>query len=199
MAEGREPLLLTVNCAALPPDVLDIELPADGHLLFFTDLEYPPESSMVLHVSAGAQTTEQAATYELDGETIPVRFYEPHTLYPVVGLTLENNWHCAAPETLTFLDGDGDPNVLGDFEDAVLDMAFGGTRPAVRVQIGGFCDPWDMVPWDIAPDAGDLVLFAQMHAQAIDYEEGPTLSLIVGTREDIAARRYANLQYEQQT
>ncbi|WP_328508606.1 hypothetical protein OG981_03455 [Streptomyces mirabilis] len=34
--DGRAPLVLSVDCAALPRDVLDIELPADGHLLIFT-------------------------------------------------------------------------------------------------------------------------------------------------------------------
>ncbi len=36
-----------------------------------------------------------------------------------------------------------------------------------------------------------------MAGQAIDYEVF-TMNLIVGTREDIAARRYADLRYEQQ-
>ncbi|MFE2940862.1 hypothetical protein ACFXKG_17640 [Streptomyces sp. NPDC059255] len=32
-SEWAEPLLLTIDRAVLPHDVLDIELPADGHLL----------------------------------------------------------------------------------------------------------------------------------------------------------------------
>ncbi|MCX5173257.1 YwqG family protein [Streptomyces antibioticus] len=187
--DGRETLVLTVDCAALPRDVLDIELPADGHLLFFTDIEYPPESSVVLHVPAGVPTAERAATYTYDGEDMSIRVYEPRTLYPVTGLTLdsENDWR-TGPETSAFENGD----VLDRFEDAVLAAASGGNRPGVCVQIGGFSDPWDM-----APDDGDDVLLAQMAGQAIDYEVF-TMNLIVGTREDIAARRYADLRYEQQ-
>ncbi|MFH9969254.1 hypothetical protein ACH4PR_49785 [Streptomyces mirabilis] len=49
------------------------------------------------------------------------------------------------------------------------------------MQIGGFSNPWDM-----APDEDDLVLFAQMAGQAIDYNVF-TMNLIVGTRENIAA------------
>ncbi|MEV2197693.1 hypothetical protein AB0I02_42975 [Streptomyces phaeochromogenes] len=56
--EPRNPLVLSVDCAALPHDVLDIELPADGHLLLFTEIEYPPESSVVLHVPAGARPAD---------------------------------------------------------------------------------------------------------------------------------------------
>ncbi len=41
--EVREPLVLSVDCAVLPQGALDIELPAEGHLLFFTEVEYPPE------------------------------------------------------------------------------------------------------------------------------------------------------------
>ncbi|MFF8024039.1 hypothetical protein ACFZDJ_23565 [Streptomyces sp. NPDC007896] len=48
----------------------------------------------------------------------------------------------------------------------------------------------------MAPDEGDLVLFAHMAGQAIDYKVF-TMTLIVGTREDIAARQYGGLRYEQ--
>ncbi|WP_405543468.1 YwqG family protein [Streptomyces phaeochromogenes] len=198
--EPRNPLVLSVDCAALPHDVLDIELPADGHLLLFTEIEYPPESSVVLHIPAGARTTERSATYELDGEAEQVRVYEPRTLYPVPGLTLDSDWD-GGPQTRAFLeeDGaedradDGAEDALDGFEEAVLDMAFGGPRPGVCVQLGGFSDSWDM-----APDVDGLVLFAQMAGQAIDYNVF-TMNLIVGTQEDIAARRYADLQYDQQT
>ncbi|MFJ4620744.1 hypothetical protein [Streptomyces sp. NPDC088812] len=49
----------------------------------------------------------------------------------------------------------------------------------------------------MAPDEGDLVLFAQIAGQAIDYDVY-TLNLITGTRQDIAARRYTALEYTQQ-
>ncbi len=189
--EPRKPLVLSVDCAALPHDVLDIELPADGHLLLFTEIEYPPDSSVVLHIPAGARTTERSATYEFNGEAEQVRVYEPRTLYPMAGLTLDSDWE-EGPQTRAFLAEDGAEDTLDGFEEAVLDMAFGGHRPRVCVQIGGYSDPWDM-----APDEGDLVIFAQMAGQAIDYNVF-TMNLIVGTREDIAARRYSSLQYDQQ-
>jgi hypothetical protein len=189
--EGREPLVLSVDCAALPHDVLDIELPADGHLLFFTGIEYPPESSVVLHVPAGAHTKERAATYERDGEERQTRVYEPRTLYPVPGLTLDSGWE-GGPRIDAFLDGEGAEEALDGFGEAFLDLAFGGHRPAVRVQLGGFSDPWDM-----APDADGPVLLAQLPGQAVDYDVF-TMNLIVGPREDIAARRFGGLRYEQQ-
>ncbi|EFL20300.1 hypothetical protein SSOG_00012 [Streptomyces himastatinicus ATCC 53653] len=60
------------------------------------------------------------------------------------------------------------------------------------VQLGGFSSPWDM-----APEEGDLVLFAQIAGQAIDHDVY-TLNLITGTRQDIAARGYTALEYTQQ-
>ncbi|WP_405995081.1 DUF1963 domain-containing protein [Streptomyces sp. NBC_00986] len=189
--DGREPLVLSVDCAALPRGVLDIELPADGHLLLFTEIEYPPESSAVLHIPAGVRTTERSASYQLDGEAREIRVYEPRTLYPVPGLTFDAEWE-GGPQISEFLDGDGDQEALDGFEEAVGDLAYGGHRPGVCVRIGGFSDPWDM-----APDTGELVLFAQLAGQAVDYNVF-TMNLIVGTREDVAARQYAGLQYEQQ-
>ncbi|MGW4136540.1 hypothetical protein ACWELV_07070 [Streptomyces mirabilis] len=145
----------------------------------------------MLHIPPGARTTERTATYELNGEAMQIRVYEPRTLYPVPGLTLDSDWP-GGPQSRALLDGDGDEEALDRFEEAVLDAAFGGHRPCVCVQIGGFSNPWDM-----APDEGDLVLFAQMAGQAIDYNVF-TMNLIVGTRENIAAGEYVGLRYEQQ-
>jgi hypothetical protein len=189
---GREPLVLTVHCAALPREALDIELPPDGDLLFFVEIEYEPESSTVLHVSAGARTTERSATYELDGEPEQARVYEPAVLYPVPGLTVAPDWR-DAPATRAFLDGSAERyGILDAFEDAVRDAAAGGASQGVSVQLGGFSSAWQS-----APDEGDLVLLAQIHGQSIDIDVY-TQTLIVGTRKDIAERRYHALQFEQQ-
>jgi hypothetical protein len=189
---GREPLVLTVHCAALPRDALDIELPPDGDLLFFVEIEYEPESSAVLHVPADAQTAERSATYELDGEPEQARVYQPDVLYPVPGLTVGPDWR-DAPATSAFLDGDPDRyGILDAFEEAVRDAAAGGASHGVSVQLGGFSSAWQS-----APDEGDLVLLAQIHGQSIDLDVY-TQTLIVGTREDIAGRRYQALEFEQQ-
>ncbi|UXX96496.1 YwqG family protein [Streptomyces sp. AD2-2] len=79
--EVRGPLVLSVDCAVLPQGALDIELPAEGHLLFFTEVEYPPEQSALLHIPAEAPTTGRPA-----GD---IRVYEPRTLYPVPGLSFD--------------------------------------------------------------------------------------------------------------
>ncbi|MGQ5576374.1 DUF1963 domain-containing protein [Streptomyces sp. ECR3.8] len=190
--DGRAPLVLTVDCAALPREALDIELPSDGSLLFFTQIEYEPESSVVVHVPAGARTTERSATYELDGEPEQVRVYQPGALYPVPGLTVSPDWR-DSPATSAFLDSGPDrDDILDDFEDAVRRAAAGGASHGVAVQLGGFSSPWQS-----APDEGDLALLAQIHGQSID-PDVYTQTLIVGTHEDIAGRRYEALEFEQQ-
>ncbi|MGW3956526.1 DUF1963 domain-containing protein [Streptomyces sp. NPDC004752] len=190
--DGREPLVLTVDCAALPHEVLDIELPPEGSLLFFTEIEYEPESSVVLHVPADARTTERTATYELGGEPGQATVYEPGVLYPVPGLTVAPDWY-GAPATSAFRNGGPDrDDILDRFEDAVREAAAGGASHGVSVQLGGFSRPWQS-----APDEGDLVLLAQIHGQSIDLDVY-TQTLIVGTRKDIAGRRYGGLEFEQQ-
>jgi hypothetical protein len=190
--DGRNPLVLTVDCAALPREALDIELPSDGSLLFFTQIEYEPESSVVLHIPAGVRTTERSATYELDGELEQVKVYQPDVLYPVPGLTVSPDWR-DSPATSAFLDRGADrDDILDDFEDAVRSAAAGGASHGVAVQLGGFSSPWQS-----APDEDDLVLLAQIHGQSID-RDVYTQTLIVGTHEDIAERRYEALEFEQQ-
>ncbi|WP_329101625.1 DUF1963 domain-containing protein [Micromonospora sp. NBC_01699] len=54
----RFPLLVTIDCAALPADVTDLPLPSDGRLLFFG---YPESNGMgeVRYVPAGAAVVER--------------------------------------------------------------------------------------------------------------------------------------------
>ncbi|MFI0507475.1 DUF1963 domain-containing protein [Streptomyces albogriseolus] len=190
--DGHKPLVLTVDCAALPRESLDIELPSDGNLLFFTAIEYEPESSVALHVPAGVRTTQRSATYELDGEPEQVKVYPPDVLYPVPGLTVSPDWR-DSPATSAFLGVGGDrDDTLDVFEDAVREAAAGGASHRVAVQLGGYSTPWQS-----PPDEGDLVLLAQVHGQSIDLNVY-TQTLIVGTREDVAARRYEALEFTQQ-
>ncbi|MEU6548069.1 DUF1963 domain-containing protein [Streptomyces sp. NPDC046859] len=190
--DGRNPLVMTVDCAALPRAALDIGLPSDGTLLFFIAIEYEPESSMVLHVPAGVRTTPRSAAYELDGEPEQVKVYRPDVLYPVPGLTVSPGWR-DSPATSAFLDvGEDRDDILDAFEEAVRKAAAGGASHGVAVQLGGYSSPWQS-----PPDEGDLVLLAQIHGQSIDLNVY-TQTLVVGTREDIAARRYEALEFEQQ-
>ncbi|MFI8234811.1 hypothetical protein ACIGDI_39045 [Streptomyces sp. NPDC085900] len=124
---GKEPLVMTVDCASLPRDVLDIQLPDEGSLLFFTHIAYPPESSAVVHVPADAETEERPAVHEIDGESWPIEVHEQRTLYPVVGSTVDDDWTDEGA-ALAFVEAHDDgEGRLDRFVKAVLDSAHGGT------------------------------------------------------------------------
>ncbi|MEU1301493.1 MULTISPECIES: DUF1963 domain-containing protein [Streptomyces] len=189
--DGRAPFALAIDCAALPGDVLDITLPTDGHLLFFIDFNYSTaDSSAVLHVAPDADTTERLATYEVNGERRETHVYEPCTLYPVVGQTVAHNWY-DGPEVDAFLESGGDDMLLDEFKVAFL-SGIHGEPFAGAIQIGGYSNPWQM-----PPAQGDCTLLAQMQGDVFKYAN-PFLNLIVGTGEEISARRFDALRFEQQ-
>lgn len=51
--------LATVDLAAIPPGSHDLDLPGDGHLLFFAEPEIVPEDCRVVHVPAGVPVAER--------------------------------------------------------------------------------------------------------------------------------------------
>lgn len=52
------PHLVTVDCAALPTDVLDIDFPADGHLAILAEIT-DQDAGFAIHVPAGIETAER--------------------------------------------------------------------------------------------------------------------------------------------
>ncbi|WP_393086580.1 DUF1963 domain-containing protein [Streptomyces sp. LN704] len=187
---GAGPFVLSVDCAALPRDCLDIELPSDGQLLFFTTFKYEPETSAVVHVPAGVPATERPLPEGLDDAEAAA--YEPRPLYAVRGLTIDHDWY-GSPAAEAFEAGRAeDDEVLDCFVEAVVNSAHGGPSPHSVARIGGFS-----APWQVAPDQDGLVLLAQISGNGIAHDLF-TLNLMVGTREDIAAGRWVNLLCVQQ-
>ncbi|MFC3890901.1 DUF1963 domain-containing protein [Lentzea rhizosphaerae] len=187
---GAGPFALAVDCASLPGGCLDIALPPDGRLVFFTSFRYEPERSAVLHVPAGVPTTERVPPEGMDDQEIVP--HEPHSLYAVAGLTIDHDWDCA-PATRAF--GDSAPDrdeVLEGFVEAVVNSVHSGPAPHAVAQIGGFSRQWQ-----VPPDQDGLVLLIQIAGNGVD-ETLFTLNLAVGTREDIAARRWEKIEWEQQ-
>jgi hypothetical protein len=190
--DGGEPLALTIDCAALPRDALDFELPADGQLLFFTELKYEPEHSAVLHVPAGVPTTPHPARHVMGGETYEIDVHEVCELYPVAGLTVDEDW-LSGPETREFLDGvKRGQDRIDHFKDAIRGSVFGEAECETSfIQLGGY-PTMDELP----PYGDEFILLAQIQGQGIDERLIP-VNVILGTRDDIAARRFEKLQYEQ--
>ncbi|MFJ4892456.1 DUF1963 domain-containing protein [Streptomyces sp. NPDC088788] len=200
-----DPFVLAVDCAALPRDSLDIEIPSDGQLLFFTTFEYEPEESEVLHVPADGSTGERPSRDIVGGGPRTV-VYERRPLYPVPGLTIDHDWR-GCDLVRSFLDGDGESDGAGEsdgrdlgagvemvdrFVEALVNSVHAGTPPHSVAQIGGFSDQWQ-----VPPDQDGLVLLAQISGNGVDHGLF-TLNLVVGTRQDIAAGRWENLHFEQQ-
>ncbi len=200
-----DPFVLAVDCAALPRDFLDIEIPSDGQLLFFTTFAYEPEDSTVLHVPADGSIRERPSPKNVGAGPRTV-VYAPRLLYPVPGLTIDHDWR-SGDLVRTFLDGAGESDragesdgdgfgagaeVLDRFVEALVNSVHAGTPPHSVAQIGGFSDQWQ-----VPPDQDGLVLLAQISGNGVDHGLF-TLNLVVGTRQDIAAGRWGNLHFEQQ-
>lgn len=71
----------------------------------------------MLHVSAGAKTTERPPTYDFGGGSAHVTVCEPQPLYPVIGLILHGEWQYAPVRRAFLDDGDGNEDVLDEFEE----------------------------------------------------------------------------------
>ncbi|WP_338036974.1 DUF1963 domain-containing protein [Nocardiopsis ganjiahuensis] len=148
--------IASVDCAALPPDALDLPLPRDGQLLFFatrTDADgaVPADrAGSVVHVPAGAATTER----EPEEEGAPST--EPRPLYARAVWSLPMS---------------GDDAVLADEEARRLYKEYelehlDRRRPVWEVDLllGGYsCSPHDPVPMGSSGDdgKGGWVLLAQ--------------------------------------
>ncbi|PRY39735.1 DUF1963 domain-containing protein [Umezawaea tangerina] len=183
--EGAGPFVLSVDCAALPRDWVDLDLPSTGNLLFFTDFRYEPEDAVVLHVPADVPTSERGPEDPEDVET-----YEPQPLYPVPSLTIDHDWYTAPATTASRESGSADG--VEAFVQAVVDSVHDGPRPHAVAQVGGFSDQWQ-----VPPDQDGLVLLAQISGNGVDHDLF-TLNLVVGTREDIAAGNWSALEVDQQ-
>ncbi|MBP2334854.1 hypothetical protein JOF41_001032 [Saccharothrix coeruleofusca] len=187
---GTVPFVLEVDCAALSRHHLDIGLPPDGQLLFFTTFVYEPEDSVVLHVPAGVPTEERPWPEGVDAaQNAP---YESHPLYAVPGPTIDHDWR-AAPAVEAFRDGGSDRDeAVENLVKAIVAGVHGESAPHAVAQIGGFSNQWQ-----VPPDQDGLVLLAQLDGNAVDHRLY-TLNLVVGTREDIATGRWGDLRCEQQ-
>ncbi|MGV9213541.1 DUF1963 domain-containing protein [Micromonospora sp. RB23] len=76
-------LVLTLDLAAISPHGHDLDLPADGSLLFFVEPRFTPTACRVVHVPAGAAVTERP------NPGVPV--FDPVPLHARTGWSLPEN------------------------------------------------------------------------------------------------------------
>ncbi|WP_326696872.1 YwqG family protein [Streptomyces sp. NBC_01754] len=196
LPEGMEPPLpvphaLTVDCAALPAGSLDIELPADGHLVVFADVTHCPSAGAVLHLPAGTETVEyhrqDGLCEEDDEEPEALEPYEPVPLYAVPGLTVPRPFgRAVVPEAVDHTAGDAERirrvDQLVDRIEELLDVPY-----RHELQLGGHSNAWH----NQAEDYGHVLL---VRIPESSVSEGDlSLTLVTGTREQIAERRYDEL------
>ncbi|BBH63394.1 hypothetical protein ACTI_00790 [Actinoplanes sp. OR16] len=78
-------LVLTLDLAAIPSDGHDLDLPADGSLLFFVEPDFTPTECRVVHVPAGTPVTEHP------NPGVPV--FDPIALHARAGWSLPEREH----------------------------------------------------------------------------------------------------------
>ncbi|MHC5257397.1 hypothetical protein ACYSUO_05910 [Streptomyces sp. UC4497] len=174
------PHVLTLDCAAIPTGVLDIEFPADGRLLVFGEISDYPGEGTILHLPPEAEVEET----EHSG------IQEPFPLYAVPGTTAPDlsDWSHVA-EAVDYAAGDAERTRLVkrliEEIDRILDA-----RWTQDIQLGGHSRAWQ----NPVEDRGD-VLFLRIPESAVS-DGDSYLTLIAGRREQIAERRYDELEFE---
>ncbi|MFK3733860.1 hypothetical protein ACI2LJ_26755 [Streptomyces sp. NPDC088090] len=179
------PHLVTIDCAAIPSGVLDIDFPADGHVAVLAEVTDQDEG-FVVRVPAGAATVERRPRAS---EPDDPRSRAPFPLYAVPGLTgpagLRRS-HVA--EAVAYAEGDAERarlvDGLTDAMGAILAVRWG-----YGIRLGGFSPAWH----NPVEDRGN-VLFVSVPESAVF--GGDCLTLVSGTREQIAERRYDALEFE---
>ncbi|MER6511318.1 hypothetical protein ABT158_31185 [Nonomuraea sp. NPDC001636] len=184
LPEGLElpsyvPHVVTIDCAALPAGVLDIDFPADGHLVILAEITDLDEG-VVIHLPPGTETVERHSQ---------AKAHEPFPLYAVPGTTRSAalRWSDVA-EAADYAEGDAErARLVAKFLD---DM---GEIPDLRwrfdIQLGGYSRAWHN-----PVEARGKVLFASIPESEV-FGDG-CITLISGTREQIAEFRYDELDFD---
>ncbi|MFD7293092.1 hypothetical protein ACFV9W_07355 [Streptomyces sp. NPDC059897] len=180
------PHILTLDCAAIPADALDIELPADGHLVVFAEITDYPGEGAVIHLPPGAA---EHTLREVEGTAGP-DFHDPFPLYAVPGATLPDfqRWSDLA-EAAEYAGEDAErrrlvERLIGEI-DAIL-----YPRWTYDIQLGGHSRAWQ----NPVEDRGHVLLL-RVPESAVSDGDG-YLTLIAGRREQLAEHRYEELEFE---
>ncbi|MFH9395313.1 hypothetical protein [Streptomyces sp. NPDC017556] len=179
------PHVVTVDCAAVPTDVLDIDFPTDGQVVVLAEITDQDEG-FVIHLPTGTETVERhSREAEPDGPTS----YASFPLYAVPGTTMPGSLHRShVAAAVDYAEGGAERARLVD--SLIEEM---GALLAVRwgygIQLGGFSPAWH----DPLEDRGN-VLFMSIPESAVF--GGDCITLVSGSREQIAERRYDELEFE---
>lgn len=179
------PHVVTVDCAAVPTGVLDIEFPADGHVAILAEVTDQDEG-FVIHLPAGTETVER---HPRETEPNTPNAHESFPLYAVAGTTMPGALRRShVVEAVDYAEGDAERARLVDnlIEEigAILAVRWG-----YGIQLGGFAPAWH----DPLEDRGNI-LFVSIPESAVF--GGECITLVSGSREQIAERRYSELEFD---
>jgi hypothetical protein len=174
--------LATLDLAAIPPGATDLDLPADGTLLFFSPPGPIPIDGRVIYVPAGVAVVEAEP---------PARAgRDPVTVYDRVPLHADPDW--SLPESPT-----DDPGYTWrdrPDEDEYSNIVWHLDGPEVLLVVGGFGTSNSGglgVPVDFSDNE---VLLAEFYLEenevGEDFETDFATVFFVIDREDLAARRF---------
>ncbi|MCP2363819.1 hypothetical protein HD597_010839 [Nonomuraea thailandensis] len=172
------PHVVTIDCAALPTGVLDIDFPADGHLVVLAEVTDCDEGFLI-HLPAGTETVERRSQPES---------HEPFPLYAVPGTTKPDlRW----PEIAEAADYAGDDAERARLVTKLIEEI--GEIPGIRwrydIQLGGCSRAWH----NPVEDRGKVLFLSMPESPA--FGDG-CITLVSGTREQIAERRYDELEFD---
>ena len=174
------PFVASIDCGALPPGALDIALPADGCLLFFTDYDdFNAGDSRVIYVPEGTPTAERAARYPEDTYGRFPLHYVPHWKLP------EDEASPAAPVR------PGQP--LPPAPSRGTWVGSGGPPDTGKMTLGGYVTK---IQDDPRPDDKSRVLLAETSVGEDTFGEWRGFAIIhwIIPQEDLAEKRFDRVE-----
>ncbi len=176
------PHVLTLDCAALPAGVLDIALPADGHLVVLAAIT-DQDHGWVVRVPAGTETVERHP-----GERDTLASVAPVPLYAVPGVTTPTYVDSSEiPEAAAYAEGNAERagllEELSEKLEALVSVPW-----AWEIQLGGWSPAWH----DPLEDRGDILLVAVPEGAV---SGGDCITYVSGTPEEIAECRYDGIAF----
>ncbi|AVT37038.1 hypothetical protein C6W10_11825 [Plantactinospora sp. BB1] len=173
--------LATIDLSMIPAGSHDIALPADGHLLFFTEADISPEDARVLYVPAGTPVVER--TFPGDA---PWEGYERFALHGICA------WSLPSSRTESAIDiGESryDERIFGEIE-----WGLPGHDDCIGA-IGGYSECSTGGGFDIAgsPSTRNVLANLYLDEDSVDPEDfghvGVVLNYVMAN-EDLKARRF---------
>lgn len=184
------PHVLTIDCAAIPAGVLDIDFPVDGHLIVLADITDYPGGGVVIHLPTGTETAERRREVDEIKERGAAAFHEPFSLYAVPGITdpaFLSRSHVA--EAVDYVGDDAEradlvEELIDEIREVLIDRWDHG------IQLGGYSGAWQ----NPVEDRGNVLLI-HIAENAVCGGDGH-ITLISGTQEQIAKRRFDELDFD---